>query len=233
MNAPYSWIEIVALVLIFNVCFSTSYQRTETQPQVCELCSGSVRNNSTVDRFCSWSAGRIQGRCCLRNNSMGDPERIIGLDLSNCSLTHVENLQGASTVVMIDFSLNPIVNISDTVFQGFGDLNFMILPPHVVCPGGNTSWEKVELKEGNRLCEGQKNMCNQTGQPSVYCPENSLCAPNGPSFYECGCAEDFYGYKCLRQGDFPALVVFGPLAASTVVISFLLWLTQRRKAISL
>lgn len=42
---------------------------------------------------------------------------------------------------------------------------YRILPPHVVCPGGNTSWEKVELKEGNRLCEGQKNMCNQTGQP--------------------------------------------------------------------
>uniref|UniRef100_A0A3P9K6B5 All-trans retinoic acid induced differentiation factor n=1 Tax=Oryzias latipes TaxID=8090 RepID=A0A3P9K6B5_ORYLA len=229
MNAVNSWTEIIAIVLLFNVCFSTSYRRTETQPQVCALCGGSV-NNTAVDLFCSSSAGRIKGRCCLKNNSISDPERIIGLDLSNCSLTHVDNLQGVSTVVMIDFSLNPIVNISDTVFEGFGDLNFMILPPHVACPGGNTSWEKVELKEGKRLCERQKNMCNQTGHLSVYCPENSLCAPYGPGFSECSCAENFYGYKCLRQGDFPALVVFGPLAASTVVMSLLLWVTQRRKA---
>uniref|UniRef100_A0A8C7YET1 All-trans retinoic acid-induced differentiation factor n=1 Tax=Oryzias sinensis TaxID=183150 RepID=A0A8C7YET1_9TELE len=218
MNAVYSWTEIIAIVLLFNVCFSTSYRRTETQ--VCALCGGSV-NNTAVDLFCSSSAGRIKGRCCLKNNSISDPERIIGLDLSNCSLTHVDNLQGVSTVE------------KNVKFVG-GDLTlvftFRILPPHVACPGGNTSWEKVELKDGKRLCEGQKNMCNQTGHLSVNCPENSLCAPYGPGFSECSCAESFYGYKCLRQGDFPALVVFGPLAASTVVMSLLLWVTQRRKA---
>lgn len=129
MNAVYSWAEIIAIVLLFNVCFSTSYRRTETQvrlplpnlkalvsqgtlntlkhprkarslvyvqhrrpdlcclpplllhcdmkPQVCALCGGSV-NNTAVDLFCSSSAGRIKGRCCLKNNSISDPERIIG-----------------------------------------------------------------------------------------------------------------------------------------------------------
>ncbi|XP_042339239.1 all-trans retinoic acid-induced differentiation factor-like, partial [Plectropomus leopardus] len=155
------------------------------------------------------------------------------LDLSNCSLTHLEDLQGASAALIIDLSLNSITNISDTAFQGFTELNYMILPQDIDCPGGNTSWKKVEVKAGNRLCEGQRDMCNQTGQLSLNCPENSLCAPYGPGFFECSCAGNYHGYKCLREGEFPALQVFGPLGASTVVISFVLWFTQRRKAKSL
>lgn len=121
---------------------------------------------------------------------------------------------------------------------------------------------------------------------AINCPENSLCAPYGPGFFECSCTDNYHGYKCLRevssansfhwialkhfkllflyvrfyklsflfllllrtslipctwvfclfyceQGEFPALQVFGPLGASTVVISFLLWFTQRRNAKSL
>ncbi|XP_070705387.1 all-trans retinoic acid-induced differentiation factor [Pempheris klunzingeri] len=221
----------VVLIFIFNLCIFGSYQLTELQ--VCELCSGTVQNGSAVGRFCSSSAGRIDSRCCLRGDNTSDPERIIGLDLSNCSLTQVEDLQGASSALMIDLSLNPIVNISDTAFQGFIDLHYMILPQDIFCPGGNTSWEKVEIKVGNRLCEGQKDMCNQTGQLSINCPENSLCAPYGPGLFECNCADNYHGYKCLREGQFPAVQVFGPLGASTVVISLLLWVTQRRKAKSL
>ncbi|XP_029318443.1 all-trans retinoic acid-induced differentiation factor [Cottoperca gobio] len=228
MKAGFSLLKPVVLIFIFNLCFYGSYQLTELQ--VCELCNGTILNGTAVGQFCSVSAGRIDGRCCLKNDNTSDPEHIIGLDLSNCSLTHVEDLQGASTSLMIDLSLNPIVNISDTAFQGFIELNYMILPQYIVCPGGNASWEKVELKDGNRICKGQKDMCNQTGQLSINCPENSLCAPYGPSFFECSCADGYRGYKCLREGEFPALQVFGPLGASTVVISFLLWVTQRRKA---
>ncbi|XP_047430517.1 all-trans retinoic acid-induced differentiation factor [Mugil cephalus] len=231
MKAGCGWPTPAALILIFNLCFIAPYQLTEQQ--VCSLCGGTVLNGSAVGRFCSLSAGRIDGRCCLRNDNTSDPEHIIGLDLSNCSLASVDNLQGASAVFMIDLSLNPIVNISDAVFQGFTKLNNVILPQDIVCPGGNASWENVEVKEGNRFCEGQKSMCNQTGQLSIDCPENSLCAPYGPGFFECSCADSFHGYKCLREGEFPTLQVFGPLAASTVVISFLLWVTQRRKAKSL
>ncbi|XP_034384307.1 all-trans retinoic acid-induced differentiation factor [Cyclopterus lumpus] len=231
MKAGCSQFKPVVLVFIFNSCFYASYQLNELQ--VCELCSGAVLNGTAVGRFCSASAGRIDGRCCLKHDNRRDPEHIIGLDLSNCSLTHVEELHGASTALIIDLSLNLIVNISDTAFQGFLELNQVILPRDIVCPGGNIYWEKVEVTEGNRICEGQKNMCNQTGQLSINCPENSLCAPYGPSFFECSCADNFHGYKCLREGEFPGLLVFGSLWASTAVISFLLWLTQRRKAKSL
>uniref|UniRef100_UPI0037E9AE22 all-trans retinoic acid-induced differentiation factor n=1 Tax=Semicossyphus pulcher TaxID=241346 RepID=UPI0037E9AE22 len=231
MKAGCSQLKSVVLILIFNLCFYTSFQLTELQ--VCELCGGTVLNGSAVGQFCASSDGRIHGRCCLRKDDPCVPEHIIGLDLSNCSLTHVEGLQGASRTLMIDVSLNPIVNINDTTFQGFSELNHMILPQEVACPGGNTSWVKVEVKEGNRVCEGQKDMCNQTGQLSTDCPVNSLCAPYGPGFFECSCAGDYHGYKCLREGEFPVLQVFGPLGASTVVLSVLLWVTQRRKVNSL
>lgn len=220
------------LVLIFYSCIYCSYQHTELQ--VCSLCSGTVLDSSAVGRFCSTSAGRIDGRCCMKSDSnSSDPEHITGLDLSNCSLTHVENLQGASTASIIDLSLNSHSNISDSVFEGFIQLNHLILPEDMFCPGGNKSWERVEMKEGSRVCEGQKNMCNQTGQLSIDCPESSLCIPYGPGAFQCICADNHHGYKCLRQGAFPALQVFAPLGASTVVISLLLWITQRRKVKSL
>ncbi|AWP19952.1 Hypothetical protein SMAX5B_008193 [Scophthalmus maximus] len=227
MKAGCSQLKPVVLILIFNSCLYASCQRTGLQ--VCKLCSGPVLNGTAVGQFCSVSAGRIEGRCCLSNDNTTDPERIIGLDLSNCSLTHVEDLHEASTALMIDLSLNPIVNLSDTAFQGFMELNYMIVPGDIACPGGNVSWSKVEVKEGNRLCEGQKNTCNQTGQLSINCPENSLCAPYGPGFFQCSCADNYHGYKCLREGEFPALEVFAPLGASTVMLSLLLWVTQRRK----
>ncbi|CAK6962257.1 all-trans retinoic acid-induced differentiation factor [Scomber scombrus] len=231
MKAGHHRLKPALLILILNLCFYASYQLTE--PQICKLCSGTVLNGTVVDQFCSASAGRIDGRCCLRNDNTSDPEHIIGLDLSNCSLTHVGDLKEASTALMIDLSHNSIVNISESVFQGFIELNYMILPADIGCPGGNASWEKDEVKEGNRLCEGQKNTCNQTGQLSINCPENSLCGPYGPGFFQCSCAGNYHGYKCLREGEFPNLLVFGPLGASTVVISVLLWVTQRRKVKSL
>ncbi|KAM7367975.1 hypothetical protein PAMP_014232 [Pampus punctatissimus] len=162
MNAGCYQLKPALFILILNSYFYASYQLTELQ--ICKLCSGTVLNGTAVGEFCLSSAGRIDGRCCLRNDNTSDPEHIIGLDLSNCSLTRVENLQEASTVLMIDLSLNSIVNVSDSAFQGFIELNYMILPADILCPGGNTSWEKVEVKEGNRLCTGQKNTCNQTGQ---------------------------------------------------------------------
>ncbi|XP_058470057.1 all-trans retinoic acid-induced differentiation factor [Solea solea] len=227
MKAGCNQLKPVLLLFIVNLCFYASCESTELQ--VCKLCSGTVLNGTAVGQFCAVSAGRIDGRCCVTNDNTTDPERIIGLDLSNCSFTQVGDLHESSTAVMIDLSLNPLVNLSDTVFQGFTELNHMILPVDIDCPGGNMSWSKVEIKERNRLCDDQKNMCNQSRELSINCPENSFCTPYGPGFFECSCADNYHGYKCLREGEFPALQVFGPLGASTVVLSVLLWVTQRRK----
>ncbi|XP_054617116.1 all-trans retinoic acid-induced differentiation factor [Dunckerocampus dactyliophorus] len=230
MKAGNGQLKPTLIVFIIYLCFCTTQNLKELQ--VCSRCSGTVLDGSAVGLFCSSSAGRIAGRCCMGNKT-SDHERIIGLDLSNCSLNHVEYLQEASTALLIDLSRNTLVNISDLAFQGFTELNYLILPADIACPGGNSSWEKVELKEGNWLCEGQKNMCNQTGQMSVHCPEFSQCGPFGPGFFECSCADNYYGYKCLRQGEFPGFQVFGAIGASTLVLSLLLWVTQRRKAKSL
>lgn len=34
---------------------------------------------------------------------------------------------------------------------------------------------------------------------AINCPENSLCGPYGPGFFECSCADNYHGYKCLRE----------------------------------
>ncbi|KAK7906875.1 hypothetical protein WMY93_015487 [Mugilogobius chulae] len=214
------------VVLFLNLCFYGASNSSEVQ--VCKLCSGTVLSHSEVGQFCSSSAGRVEGRCCLKNGTTSDHSTVTGLDLSNCSLAQVENIQEASTAEIIDLSLNPIANISDFTFQGFTELNKLILPEKVLCPGGATSWKKIGVAKGQRVCEGQNSMCNQTGQMTTDCPENSQCAPFGPGLFECSCADHYHGYKCLREGEFPVLQVFGPLGASTVVISLVLWLTQRR-----
>lgn len=45
--------------------------------QVCRLCEGTVLHGSEVRVFCSSAAGRIDGRCCVRNDNSSDPERAI------------------------------------------------------------------------------------------------------------------------------------------------------------
>ncbi|KAK2864011.1 hypothetical protein Q7C36_003165 [Tachysurus vachellii] len=215
--------SIVYLFTILIILFSVYVDCQPTDAQLCHMCEGSVQNHSAVWRFCL-SGGRIEGRCCFQ-----DEENILGLDLSNCSLSQVEDLGVASAAVIVDLSSNPISNMSDFIFQGFNHLSYLILPVKLDCPGGNTSWDRVEVNRDTRLCEGQRNACNQTGQMALDCPENSVCMPYGPGFFQCSCARNFHGYKCLREGHFPMLEVMAILGGSTVVVSLLLWITQRRK----
>ncbi|XP_041715855.1 all-trans retinoic acid-induced differentiation factor [Coregonus clupeaformis] len=234
MTAGSSQQNAAVVLLISHLCFYGGYQLTELQVGLCHRCNGTVQNGTAVSQFCSASAGLIDGRCCLqRKENTRDADYIIGLDLSNCSLSHVEDLQDAFNATTIDLSLNPIVNLNNALFEGFIQLANLILPANLVCPGGNASWDKMEVKGETRVCEGQEDICNQTGHLSLNCPENSLCAPYGPGFFQCSCVDDFYGYKCLREGEFPIIQVFGPLAGSTVLVSILLWVTQRRKARSI
>ncbi|KAM6954112.1 all-trans retinoic acid-induced differentiation factor [Aplochiton taeniatus] len=228
MNAGHIQLKSLLIISITNYYLFVTCQLTEIQ--ICNRCNGTVLNNTILGQFCNNSVGFVKGRCCLLKDKTGDPEYVIGLDLSNCSLSNVVDLQGASTAELIDLSFNPIVILSDSVFQGFIQLSRLILPSNLECPGGNVSWGTVKVEGGNIICEEQRNICNQTGQLSLNCPESSLCAPYGPGFFECSCTANHHGYKCLREGEFPAVQVFGPLGATTVVVSILLWVTQRRKA---
>ncbi|XP_058235464.1 all-trans retinoic acid-induced differentiation factor [Hemibagrus wyckioides] len=216
--------SVVYLFCVLFILSSVSVDGQPTDAQLCHMCEGAVQNHSAVWRFCL-SEGRIEGRCCFQD----EEENILGLDLSNCSLSHVEDLQEASAAVIVDLSSNPVSNMSDFIFQGFNHLSYLILPIKLDCPGGNTSWDRVDINHDTRFCEGQRNACNLTGQISLDCPENSVCMPYGPGFFQCSCAQNFHGYKCLREGNFPMLEVMATLGGSTVVVSLLLWITQRRK----
>ncbi|XP_035276460.1 all-trans retinoic acid-induced differentiation factor isoform X2 [Anguilla rostrata] len=206
MTAGRCRLFTVVGVMVMLVYFDASLQRATFQ--VCHACEGILQNGTAVGNFCTVSSGQAEGRCCLGTQGL-DVDSITGLDLSNCSLREVKGLNEASTA------------------------KIMLLPYHLTCPGGNASWEKVETRGEIRLCEGQRNSCDQMGHKSGDCPENGLCAPDGPGFFQCRCTQSHHGYKCLREGQFPLAEVLGILGGATVLVSALLWVTQRRKAKSI
>ncbi|XP_035276459.1 all-trans retinoic acid-induced differentiation factor isoform X1 [Anguilla rostrata] len=230
MTAGRCRLFTVVGVMVMLVYFDASLQRATFQ--VCHACEGILQNGTAVGNFCTVSSGQAEGRCCLGTQGL-DVDSITGLDLSNCSLREVKGLNEASTAKIIDLSANPVLNFNDSVFQGFTQLQRLLLPYHLTCPGGNASWEKVETRGEIRLCEGQRNSCDQMGHKSGDCPENGLCAPDGPGFFQCRCTQSHHGYKCLREGQFPLAEVLGILGGATVLVSALLWVTQRRKAKSI
>ncbi|XP_075050475.1 all-trans retinoic acid-induced differentiation factor [Mixophyes fleayi] len=204
-------------------------QRARAQEQICLSCPGELRNSSEVSHRCTLIPGaRIVGRCCVTQHAESDV--IIGLDLWNCSISHLDpNVHLTAAAVVIDFSQNPLQELSTGFFLGLTGLQYVALPLNISCPGGEDVWESVRTTTGAQICEGQRDGCNNTGGAALLCPENSLCAPDGPGYTQCVCAPGFLGYKCLRQGSFPILMFSGILASVTVSLSVLLWCTQRRK----
>ncbi|XP_036026226.1 all-trans retinoic acid-induced differentiation factor [Onychomys torridus] len=214
---PISW--AAALLLAVGM------ERALALPEICTQCPGGVQNTSRVAAYCEETSELMQARCCL--NQKGT---ILGLDLQNCSLKDPgTNFFQASTAVIIDLQANPLKDGLTNTFRGFTQLQTLILPQNVTCPGGINAWESSTSFIDKQICQGQKDLCNSTGSPDM-CPENGSCAPEGPGLSQCVCADGFHGYKCTRQGSFPLLMFFGILGSTTLAISVLLWGTQRRKA---
>ncbi|XP_004839233.1 all-trans retinoic acid-induced differentiation factor [Heterocephalus glaber] len=195
-------------------------------PEVCTQCPGSLQNLSKVAFYCKESPNlTVQARCCT--NQKGT---ILGLDLQNCSLKDPgPSFPQAYTAVIIDLQTNPLMGDLGKIFCGFTQLETLVLPQAVNCPGGHNAWEHVSSDINYKICQGQKNHCNSTREPEM-CPENGSCLPDGPGLSKCICSDGFHGYKCTRQGSFPLLMFFGILGSTTLSISLLLWGTQRRKA---
>ncbi|NWS93237.1 ARAID factor, partial [Toxostoma redivivum] len=153
------------------------------------------------------------------------------LDLSNCSLHSVPaGLPEATTAIVLDLTENPLTSLPDGSFLGFVHLQSLAVPLPLECPGGRDAWQDVTADRSSRLCQGQRNPCNSSVELAWPCPENSVCAPDGPGLIQCLCDSPFHGYKCLREGTFPMLLFGGILGTATVSLSLLLWGTQRRKA---
>nr|XP_008252844.1 all-trans retinoic acid-induced differentiation factor isoform X3 [Oryctolagus cuniculus] len=217
-TCPVRW--AAALLLALGV------ERAVALPEICSQCPGGVHNVSAVAVYCEQTPGlTLRARCCL-----GPTGAIVGLDLQNCSLKQPgPNFPQAHSAVIIELQTNPLQGDLTDTFRGFTQLQTLVLPHDVSCPGGISAWDTVTSYADNQTCQGQKNLCNSTGDPEM-CPENGSCAPDGPGFLQCVCADGFHGYKCMRQGSFSLLMFFGILGSTTLSISVLLWGTQRRKA---
>ncbi|XP_052602074.1 all-trans retinoic acid-induced differentiation factor [Peromyscus californicus insignis] len=216
--SPISW--AAALLLAVGM------ERALALPEICTQCPGGVQNTSRVAAYCEETSELMQARCCL--NQKGT---ILGLDLQNCSLKDPgPNFFQASTAIIIDLQANPLKDGLTNAFRGFTQLQTLILPQDVACPGGISAWESSTSFIDKQICQGQKDLCNSTTGSPEMCPENGSCAPEGPGLLQCVCADGFHGYKCMRQGSFPLLMFFGILGSTTLAISILLWGTQRRKA---
>ncbi|XP_006910383.3 all-trans retinoic acid-induced differentiation factor [Pteropus alecto] len=217
-SIPVPW--AAALLLALGV------ERALAIPEICIQCPGSVQNLSKVALYCKQTPElMLHARCCL--NQKGT---ILGLDLQNCSLKDLGlNFPQAHTAIIIDLQANPLKHDLSDSFHGFTQLQTLILPQDVNCPGGINAWNTVTLYTNNQTCLGQRNLCNSTRDAEI-CPENGSCVPDGPGLLLCVCADGFHGYKCMRQGSFPLLMFFGILGSATLSISILLWGTQRRKA---
>ncbi|NXQ84771.1 ARAID factor, partial [Nyctibius grandis] len=152
-------------------------------------------------------------------------------DLSECSLRGLPpGLAEAAAAVVVDLTENPLRALPDGSFLGFTHLRCLAVPPALECPGGSSAWEEVTTRGGSRLCQGQRNPCNGSGELAWLCPENAACAPDGPGLVACLCESPFHGYKCLREGAFPGPLFCGILGTVTLALALLLWGTQRRKA---
>ncbi|KAM4694160.1 all-trans retinoic acid-induced differentiation factor isoform 1-T1 [Discoglossus pictus] len=220
---------MAALCWIVFLYFLISVRGLEPEGQICTSCPGGLRNSSEVAQLCQTTIGaRVQGRCCVTQED--ETAVIIGLDLWNCSLTHLDpDMNLTESARVLDISQNPLHDVPQELFRGLTGLQYIALPPTLDCPGGNDLWESVNMTWSVRVCRNQRSACNTSAEPILLCPENSLCAPHGPGYTQCTCAPGFHGYKCLREGTFPLLMFFGILSSVTVTLSVLLWCTQRRK----
>ncbi|XP_050996636.1 all-trans retinoic acid-induced differentiation factor isoform X1 [Acomys russatus] len=215
--SPIPWAATLLLALGMETALAL--------PEICTQCPGGVQNLSRVAAYCEETSKLMQARCCLSQKGA-----ILGLDLQNCSLKDPgQSFFQAYTAVIIDLQANPLKDDLANTFRGFTQLQTLILPQDVTCPGGITAWENVSSFMDKQICQGQKDLCNSTGSPEM-CPENGSCASDGPGLLRCICADGFHGYKCMRQGSFSLLMFFGILGSTTLAISILLWGTQRRKA---
>ncbi|XP_036605429.1 all-trans retinoic acid-induced differentiation factor [Trichosurus vulpecula] len=216
---------LVWLTRAVSLLLALSAGRAPALPEVCKYCPGPAHDTSEVGHYCNRTQElKLQARCCLTQQGT-----IVGLDLQNCSLKELDPLFAeAHSAIVLDLQANPLLNISTSVFRNFTELQTLVLPLKVDCPGGYYAWDNVTCGTDSCTCRGQRSQCNSTVEPAL-CPDNAYCVPDGPGLFQCLCTSGFHGYKCLREGSFPLLMFSGILGTTTFCISILLWGTQLRK----
>ncbi|XP_075000792.1 all-trans retinoic acid-induced differentiation factor isoform X1 [Calonectris borealis] len=117
--------------------------------------------------YCASRAGaESEGRCCRERGAR--PEHLLGLDLSDCSLRSLPpGLAEAAAAVVLDLTENPLRTLPSGSFLGFTHLQHLAVPLALECPGGSSAWEEVTTRGSSRLCQGQRNPCNSSGELSM------------------------------------------------------------------
>jgi hypothetical protein len=189
------------------------------------LCVDRNATSKQVINYCISHNGVLESRCCYAMNS----KNILAIDLTEMNLTKVPDLIEYVNLTVIDLRLNPELNPSKSDdFLGLKSLDYLLLPEQYQCPGDKRVWQIIDYIDDPKgiECQHQKNVCINSTDMCVQ--SNSYCVLNGPNHFLCLCKNDYYGYKCLRSGRFPAAKFFGLTVVITVGLSVFLYLTHRR-----
>ncbi|CAF3293343.1 unnamed protein product [Rotaria socialis] len=192
------------------------------------LCGDHNATSKSIIDYCISQNGSLKFRCCFLSNS----SNILAIDLTEMKLNKVPDLKeftDLTNLTMVDLRLNPQLESStQDDFFGMLSLDYLYLPEQYPCPGEKHAWQSINqtIDPKGILCMYQKDVCiNSTN----FCVEpNSYCATNGPNHFFCLCKTGYYGYKCLRHGQFPMGKFFGISITTTIVLSIFFFWTQRR-----
>jgi hypothetical protein len=217
------------IFLVFSSLVLVSNFQVGTANSTRTICTGKNATSQYVIDYCEKQSGYLVHRCCRSS----DNDTFIAVDLTDSDLEYTPDFAGTTNLNLsvIDLrsnpQLEPLPNASD--FITLITLDTLILPDHFECPGGYRIWKNIskitEQPTGN-LCSGQIDYCLNT---TDACTEQaSACSPNGPNQFLCLCKSGYHGYKCLRHGTFPNVAYFGTTAGVTVIVSALLYWSQRR-----
>jgi hypothetical protein len=189
------------------------------------LCLGQNATSKPVIDYCITENGILESRCCYALNS----KNILAIDLTEMNLNQVPDLIEYLNITVIDLRLNPHLKSSEqNDFLGLKSLDYLLLPEQFQCPGDKRVWKIIDSINDPKgvLCRHQKDFC--TNSTDMCVESSSYCVPNGPNHFLCLCKDGYYGYKCLRYGQFPAGKFFGLAVLITVVLSAFFYFTQRR-----
>lgn len=218
------------LLLFSLLSFKTSSGRFEwgfTQdPSQLSICKRSCQGDNTTSSCSKHSLNETMwGRCCVKDGV------VVGLDLSNCSLTIMPTLKHVQALSWIYLSDNPDLECDCSTFlnsfKGLRNLSEVVLPKRCNCTGGNDLWKSSYVNGSQRWCKGQR--ADSCKILNVTCPSNSHCVANGPGFSECLCNSGWFGNKCLVKHGFPWILIFASIVGTTVFLIVVLVLHQRKR----
>ena len=189
------------------------------------LCGDHDATSKPVIDYCISQNGSLQSRCCVQFNS----SKILAVDLTDMNLNKVPDVNEFVDLInvnVIDLRLNPHLKSSKDDYLGLKSLDYLLLPELFQCPGEKRVWKIIDQTTDPKgvLCRHQKDFCTNS-----TCPiSNSYCLTNGPDHFLCLCQNGYHGYKCLRQGQFPAGKFFSIAVVLTLALSAFLYIIQRK-----